>query len=93
MDVNTITTSDVALHHKKRRFLNLVFTEKSVRAAGVFIQKHVDLWDSLLPDGDGKDWSTPKNMAGSYVYECFLLSGNRGLSRETCRGSKRIACS
>ena len=71
MDVNTINTSDVGLHHKKRRYLNLVFTEKSVRAAGVFIQKHVDFWDKLLPDGDGRDWSQPKNMAEWSDYLVF----------------------
>ena len=63
MDVNTFNTSDLTLHHKKRRILNLIFSEKSVRAAGLFVQKHVDLWNKLLSDGDGKEWSQPKNMA------------------------------
>lgn len=71
MDVNTLNTSDVALHHKKRRILNLVFTEKSVRAAGFFIQKHVDRWDELLHDGDGNDWSQPKNLAEWSDYLVF----------------------
>lgn len=62
-DVNTLNTSHVALHHRKRRILNSVFTETSVRAAGLFINKHVDRWNELLPDGDGKDWSQPKNLA------------------------------
>ena len=71
MDVNTINTSDVALHHKKRRILNLAFTEKSVRAAGVFIQKHVDLWNELLTDEEGKDWSQPKDMSEWNDYLVF----------------------
>ena len=71
MDVNTFNTSDVALHHKKRRLLNVVFTEKSVRAAEFFIQKHVDSWDELLPDGDGKDWSKPKNLTEWSDYLVF----------------------
>ena len=71
MDVNTFNTSDLKLHHKKRRILNLVFNEKSVRAAGLFVQKHVDLWDKLLPDGDGKEWSQPKNMAEWSDYLVF----------------------
>ena len=62
-DINTFNTSDLKLHHKKRRTLNLAFNEKSVRAAELFIQRHVDLWDKLLSDGDGKEWSQPKNMA------------------------------
>lgn len=71
MDVNTVNTSDVALHHKKRRILNLVLNEKSVRAAGLFIQKHVDRWDELLLDGDGNDWSQPKNLAEWSDYLVF----------------------
>ena len=68
-NVNTITTSDVLLHHKKRRYLNLVFTEKSVRTAGLFIQTHVDLWNKLLPDGE--DWSQPKNVSDWIDYLVF----------------------
>ena len=70
-DVNTINTSDVALHHKKRRILNLSFTEKSVRAAGVFIQKHVDRWNELLTDEEGKDWSQPRNISEWNDYLVF----------------------
>ena len=71
MDVNTLNTSDIALHHKKRRILNLVLNEKSVRAAGLFIQKHVDRWDELLPDGNGNDWSQSKNLAEWSNYLVF----------------------
>lgn len=53
-DVNTLNTSHVALHHRKRRILNSVFTETSVRAAGLFINKHGGRWSELLPDGDSK---------------------------------------
>ena len=62
-DINTLSTSDSAIHYKKRRILNTVFTETSIRAAGLFIYKHVDRWNELLLDGDGKDWSQPKNLA------------------------------
>lgn len=71
MDINTLNTSDVAIHHRKRRILNLVFTEKSVRAAGLFIQKHVDRWNELLPDGDGSNWSKPKDFTGWPDYLVF----------------------
>lgn len=70
-DVNTLNTSDVVLHHKKRRILNVVFTEKSIRAAELFIQRHVDIWNELLPDKDGKDWSQPKNLAEWSDYLVF----------------------
>ncbi len=59
MDVNTLKTSDVALHHKRKRILNVVFAEKYVRAAGLFIQKHVDSWNELRSSGD---CSTPRNL-------------------------------
>ena len=75
-DVNTLNTSDTALHHKKRRILNLVFSEKSVRAAGVFINKHVDRWNELLLDHDGKDWSEPKNLAEWSDYLVFDILGD-----------------
>ena len=71
MDINTFNASDVALHHKKRRVLNLAFTEKSVRAAGLFIQKHVDIWNELLVDGESKDWSQPRNMSEWSDYLVF----------------------
>ena len=71
MDVNTINTSNVALHHKKRRMLNLIFTEKSVRAAGVFIQRHVDRWNELLTDDQGQTWSQPRNMSDWSDYLIF----------------------
>ena len=69
--VNTFTAIDLALHHKKRRILNVAFSEKSIRAAGVFIQKHVDRWDELLHDGDTKEWSRPKNIAEWTDYLVF----------------------
>ncbi|KAF2758397.1 benzoate 4-monooxygenase cytochrome P450 [Pseudovirgaria hyperparasitica] len=49
-DVNTTTTIEKAAHTKKRRLLNLAFNEKSLRAAAVFIIKHVDRWNDLLMD-------------------------------------------
>lgn len=78
--MNTLSVTDLALHHKKRRVLNLAFSEKSIRAAEVFIQKHVDRWDELLTDGDSKDWSQPKNMThwtGYLVFDilCDLCFG------------------
>ena len=75
-DVNTLSTSDMAVHARKRRILNTVFTEVSVRAAGQFINKHVDRWNELLPDGAGKDWSQPKNMTDWSDYLVFDILGD-----------------
>lgn len=70
-EIQTFTTTDLVLHHKMRRVLNPAFSEKSIRAAEVFIQKHVDRWNELLPDGDTKDWSQPKNMTEWTDYLVF----------------------
>jgi len=47
-DVNTMNTTDNAVHAKKRRILNLVFTDKAVKSAGEFVYRHVDRWHELL---------------------------------------------
>ena len=61
-DVNTLTEVDVKLQAKRRRLLNLVFTERSVRSACDFVVKHVDRWNELLIEGDGRNWSSPLDL-------------------------------
>ncbi|KAI0599544.1 benzoate 4-monooxygenase cytochrome P450 [Biscogniauxia sp. FL1348] len=46
----TLTTIDVAEHAQRRKRLNLCFTEKSIRAASKFIEKHVDRWNDIIID-------------------------------------------
>ncbi|KAI9781242.1 MAG: hypothetical protein M1816_002425 [Peltula sp. TS41687] len=75
-DINTLNTSDVAIHRRKRRILNTVFTEKSIRAASLFINRHIDRWNELLLDGDGKDWSQPKDLAEWSDYLVFDILGD-----------------
>ena len=59
---NTLGTIDVALHAKKRRLLNTVFTKESLNSAELFIAEHVDRWNELsLPKDDG-EWSKPTNL-------------------------------
>ena len=64
-DINTLNTSDVTLHRSKRRLLNLVFTEKSLRSAEEFVISHVDRWNELMPGDDAKpgQWTAPRNFA------------------------------
>lgn len=62
MNANTLNSIDVPLHAKKRKQMNLIFSEKSLRSAGGFIIKHVNRWIELLTTGDGTDWSEPRNM-------------------------------
>lgn len=59
-DANTLNVTDVAIHAKKRRLLNTVFTDKSVRSAAVFITKHLDRWNELSVNGE--DWSEPTDL-------------------------------
>ncbi len=64
-DINTLMTSDVELHAKKRRLLNLAFTNHSVKAAGPFMAKHIDRWNELLLDSEEKrddGWSSPRDV-------------------------------
>jgi cytochrome P450 len=63
-DRNTINTTNVALHAQKRRFVNLAFTEQSIRAASPIVGKHIDRWnDILLGEPNKGDWSCPRDMA------------------------------
>lgn len=65
-DANTLNSIDITLHAKKRKLLNLVFTQKSVSTSGTFINKHVDRWHELLvssSDNDHRDWTEPINIS------------------------------
>lgn len=59
-DANTLTVSDPAIHAKKRKLLNTVFTERSLRSAAAFIIKHLDRWNELTVTGHG--WSEPIDL-------------------------------
>ncbi|KAF2791395.1 cytochrome P450 monooxygenase-like protein [Melanomma pulvis-pyrius CBS 109.77] len=75
-DRNTITTTDNAAHEKRRKLLNLAFTEKSLRAAGAFMQKHIDRWNELLVSDSGDDWSEPRNFSDWANYLVFDILGD-----------------
>ncbi len=60
-DANTLNSSDVAIHAKKRKVLNTVFTDRSLRSAAPFIIKHIDRWNELTVMGH--DWSEPIDFA------------------------------
>lgn len=87
---NTITTVDPQTHARKRKLLNLSFTEKSVRAASVFMMTHIDRWIELLTDecdDDGTGWTAPKDfseLANHLVFDIMgdLCFGNSPLIKE-----------
>ena len=61
---NTLNTTDVKIHARKKRALNALFSDKNVREAETFVVKHVKRWCELLLDGnDGKEWTEPKNIS------------------------------
>lgn len=59
-DANTLNITNVDIHARKRKVLNTVFTETSVRAAAAFIIKHLDRWHELSVNG--RDWSEPIDL-------------------------------
>lgn len=73
-DVNVLMTTDMEVHARKRRLLNLAFTDRSVKAASPFIAKHVDRWDEILLDsrkGGNDGWSSAREMTSLTKYLVF----------------------
>lgn len=73
-DINALMTSDMELHARKRRLLNLAFTDHSVKAASPFIAKHVDRWNELLLESKEKGndtWSTSRDVTTWAKYLVF----------------------
>lgn len=56
-DAHSFNVTDVAIHARKRKVLNTVFTDSSVRSAATFIIKRIDRWNELSVTGH--DWSEP----------------------------------
>lgn len=81
---NTLTTIDVAAHTKRRNYLNIAFTEKLIREASVFVQKHVDRWNELLitktdtnPDTKASgEWTSPVLLSDSLDALIFDIMGD-----------------
>jgi cytochrome P450 len=77
-DVNTINSTEPAVHAKKRRTLNLAFTERSLKAAGPFMAAHIDRWIELLSSDSEVNggWSVPHNMSGQLDALVFDILGD-----------------
>ncbi|KAL4882545.1 benzoate 4-monooxygenase cytochrome P450 [Aspergillus karnatakaensis] len=63
LDTSIITGTDPVLHAQKRRVMNSVFSERSVRSMEPILVEQVERWCELLIDSGGKDWSRPRNMS------------------------------
>ncbi|KAI0406342.1 benzoate 4-monooxygenase cytochrome P450 [Xylaria palmicola] len=72
----TLDTVDVAEHARKRKILNLCFTEKALNAACGFIREHVDRWNQIMADEiDGEDWSAPVDFGDKIDELAFDVMG------------------
>lgn len=81
---NTALTSvDVADHARRRKLLNLSFTEKSLRAAAGFIVKHVDRWNELMLEENSSDteWSAPIDLSQKIDTLVFDIMGDLSLGK------------
>ncbi|PWY90683.1 benzoate 4-monooxygenase cytochrome P450 [Aspergillus heteromorphus CBS 117.55] len=67
-DQSTLTGTDPVGHDQKRRVLNTVFSEKSLRSMDPLLERHVARWCELLIDGDGSEWSAPRKMSETCDY-------------------------
>jgi cytochrome P450 len=65
-DASTITSTEPAVHAKKRKALNLAFTEQSLKAAGPLMSAHIDRWVELLVGDATDEWSPARNL-GDWV--------------------------
>ncbi|ORX93613.1 benzoate 4-monooxygenase cytochrome P450 [Clohesyomyces aquaticus] len=76
-DIHTMNSTDPALHAKKRKLLNLVFTEQSLKAASPLIVSHIDRWiDLLTEETEDQGWTCPHNMATRVDYLVFDILGD-----------------
>ncbi|KAJ3565253.1 hypothetical protein NPX13_g7573 [Xylaria arbuscula] len=83
-DTTTLTCIDVAAHAKRRRFLNLCFTEKSIQAASRFVVEHVDRWIDIIASEEIKDedgWSQPLNFSERVDALIFDIMADLGFGK------------
>ncbi|PVI01002.1 benzoate 4-monooxygenase cytochrome P450 [Periconia macrospinosa] len=76
-DVQTISSTEPKEHAKKRKLLNLVFTEQSLKAASPLLISHIDRWMELLRAvGEEDSWSPPRNMSTHVDQLVFDILGD-----------------
>jgi cytochrome P450 len=77
-DWNIVNSTDPAVHARKRRSMNLAFTEHSIKAATTSITTHVDRWNDicLSQPTDEEGWTAPKSMAAWAEVLVFDILGD-----------------
>ncbi|KAL4779780.1 cytochrome P450 [Aspergillus varians] len=65
LDTSVISGTDPTLHAQKKRVLNTVFSDRSIRSMEPILIEHVTRWCGLLvdSDSDGDNWSAPRKMS------------------------------
>jgi cytochrome P450 len=86
---STLTTADRKTHARKRRLLNLAFTEKSLHASSAFMITHIDRWIDIIAEEckDCTEWTAPKNfhnLANELIFDIMgdLCFGNSARIKE-----------
>jgi hypothetical protein len=91
MDLHVLGTTDVALHARKRRLLNLAFTDQLVKASGLFMARHIDRWHELLLGGeeeatdherDTEGWSPTRDITPWSSWLTFDILGDLAFGAE-----------
>jgi cytochrome P450 len=72
---STITSTDKAIHAKKRKVLNSVFSDKTVQSAEAFIIKHVDKWCEAAGE-QLTAWTGAKNVSPLVDFLTFDIMGD-----------------
>lgn len=69
-----MTTTNVAEHAKRRKFLNICFSEKMVREACQFVGRHADRWhEILIQDVKPGEWTASLNISPSIDNLMFVF--------------------
>jgi cytochrome P450 len=79
--LNTLCVTDKQAHARKRRILNSAFYDKAIHSAEKYILRHVDRWNELTLEGDGKDWGAPKDFAEWVDYLVLDILGDLAFGR------------
>ena len=76
-ELNTFTSVENAEHHRRRRLLDLAFTNKSLKASTSFMQHHIDRWHELtLRESIRGDWTPPINFTDWANFLVFDILGD-----------------
>lgn len=75
---STLQSIDIMEHGRKRKVLNHVFSDKSLREFKPFVLANVERWCSLISQKIPKDggWSSSINMAPWITYLTFDIMGD-----------------